>query len=188
VRRAYSQAQPILADLIGSLEGEPRQELSGSVEGVTKLISAGKFSQAWRYPELIQNGQQLYEEQSRHKAQAQRAQRAVDAARRRATDLLRDSEVNLTQDTAARLNRELRSATTLDAVSEASERVKEAIASARATQEKRRDREIDRTRARIRRSPAGAEVDGPADSWQDVLLRLRQQMTDEEAGQPARAE
>src|SRR3989442_10475678 len=65
VRRAHSQAQPILADLLGSLDGEPSRELTTSVAEVTELISSGKFSAAWRYPDLIKQGQRLYDRQAK---------------------------------------------------------------------------------------------------------------------------
>jgi hypothetical protein len=44
VKRAYAQARPILADLLGSLEGEPREELQRSIDDITARINTGKFS------------------------------------------------------------------------------------------------------------------------------------------------
>lgn len=190
MRRAYSQAQPILADLLGSLDGEPRQELAASLAEVTQLISSGKFSAAWRYPDLITQGQRLYDGQAKQRLIAEREQRALEGVRRKASELLRDSAVSLPADVATRLNRELRSAADHAAINEVSTRIREAIASARAVQEKRREREIDRTRARIQRSPAkparvsedSEAAADPSDSWQDVLAKLKQQMSKESAG------
>jgi hypothetical protein len=188
VRRAHSQAQPILADLIGSLDGEPRQELNDAVDALTGLISSGKFSQAWRYPDLIKTGQRLYDRQSKEKLEAQREQRALEGNRRKAAELLRDSGVALPPDVAARLSRELRSAADHAGINEVSTHIREAIASARTVQEKRREREIDRTRAQIQRAPARETTSDANDSWQDVLFRLKQQMSKEEAEETAAPE
>lgn len=195
VRRTFAQAQPILSDLLGSVDGEPRAELLAGLTEVTQLISTGKFSAAWRYPELIDLGQRLYEKQSREKVQADRERRAVEGVRRKAADLLRDPGVALPAEATTRLNRELRAAADQAAIEEVSSRIREAIASARAVQEKRREREIHKTRARIQRSPAGGRRKGPADeveadaeetagepatdSWQDVLAKLKAQMSTE---------
>jgi hypothetical protein len=188
VRRAYSQAQPILADLLGSLEGEERAQLSEQVDELTQLISSGKFSQAWRYPELIGIGQGLYDKQSKQRLEAQREQRALEGTRRKAAEPLRDPGVALPPDVAARLNRELRAATDHAAVNEAAARIRDAIAAAKAVQEKRRDREIDRTRARIQRSPKRDAPSEAGDNWQDVLFRLKQQMSREDAEEAAASE
>ena len=63
VKRAYAQARPILADLLGSLEGAPRDELQGALDDITERINAGKFSQAFQYPQLISTGMELYTQQ-----------------------------------------------------------------------------------------------------------------------------
>jgi hypothetical protein len=185
VRRAYSQAQPILADLLGSLEDGRRDRLAASISEVTSLISSGKFSAAWRYPELISAGQLLYDEQARDRVAAERERRALDTSRRKAADLLRDPGVTLPAEVATRLNRELRSAGDAAAVDEASARIREAVASARSAQERRREREIDRTRARITRSPRGRAAAHQGDSWQDVLLKLKHQLSEEETQEQA---
>jgi len=70
---AHAQAQPILADLLGSLEGDAGERLSARLDEVTAAISAGKFSQAWQYPELISAGEALLEEQRREAAERCRA-------------------------------------------------------------------------------------------------------------------
>ncbi len=188
MRRSYSQAQPILADILGSLDGEPRREFTSAVTELTQLISSGKFSAAWRYPDLIRDGQRLYDRQSKEKMLGEREQRAMDGLRRKAAELLRDSGVTLAADVTTKLNRELRAATDHAAINDVSAHIRQAIVAARAVHEKRREREIDRTRARIQRSPAGEAPTEGGDSWQDVLLKLKQQMSREEAEESAAGE
>jgi hypothetical protein len=185
VRRAYGQAQPILGDLAGSLEGDARQELMKAVTEVTELISSGKFSAAWRYPELIAGAQSQYEAQVKQKQAAERERKALENARRKAGELLRDPGVALAADVVTRLNRELRSAGDQAAVDDIAARIREAVASARTAQVKRREREIDRARARIRRAPAAESASEDGSSWQDVLLKLKQQMSRENGEEPA---
>jgi hypothetical protein len=185
VRRAHSQAAPILGDLLGSLDGEPRAQLAGSVDELVQLISSGKFSAAWRYPEVIRQGQTLYDRQAKDRLVQERERRALDGVRRKASELLRDADVSLPADVLTRLNRELRAAADHAAVNEVSSQIRQAISAARAVQERRREREIDRTRARIDRAPSrsarGAQPTDPGDSWQDVLAKLKRDMAREEA-------
>jgi hypothetical protein len=74
------------------------------------------------------------------------------------------------------LQRTLRSAGDVAAIKTVGSELDHAVTAARAVEERRRDREIDRTRERIRRSlPRGAETDAPAESWQDALRRIADQ-------------
>ena len=75
-------------------------------------------------------------------------------------------------DAMARLNRSLRSATTADEVDAVATEVEQSVAAARNNQEKRRGREIDRTRSRIRKTLPHAVTTEPAETWQDVLRRF----------------
>jgi hypothetical protein len=54
-----------------------------------------------------------------------------------------------------------------------------AVAAVRTLEARRRDREIDRTRERLRRSlPRGANAEGPAETWQDSLRRIAEQYSE----------
>src|SRR5207302_6968194 len=110
VRRDFAKARPALADLLGLLQGEERAELQRRVDEITAGISEGKFSLAWQYPQIIIEGREAYDGQRRQIAETQRAQRAVDTARRRVQTRLRDAGDQLTADASARLNRALRAA------------------------------------------------------------------------------
>jgi hypothetical protein len=46
------------------------------------------------------------------------------------------------------------------------------VATSRGNEERRRDREIDRTRSRIRKTLPRAAATEPAETWQDVLRRF----------------
>jgi hypothetical protein len=48
----------------------------------------------------------------------------------------------------------------------------QSVAVARTHEEKRRDREIDRTRSRIRKTLPRAAATEPSETWQDVLRRF----------------
>jgi len=159
------------------MEGEPRRELEAAIASLNELIGAGKFSQAWRYPELIARGQELYERQSQEKSEAARRRRALDTQRRRVSDLLSDGDVRLATDVAARLAKEIRSAPDRDALSALETQVRQAVTTARSLEGRRRDREINRTRARIERSGSVQASDGEPDSWQDVLRRLHAELS-----------
>jgi len=179
VRRTYGLAKPILGDLLGSLDGEPRKELEADIASLNELIGAGKFSQAWRYPELIDKGLELYERQSREKAEQVRVRRGLETHRKRVADLLGGSDVRLATDTAARLNKEIRAAATQDEIAAVEQQVRQAVTTARTLEGRRRDREISRTRARIDRSATKQAEDGEPDSWQDVLRRLHAELSAE---------
>jgi hypothetical protein len=176
VRRVHGQAAPILADLLGSLEGEMQKRYDGEVRALLAGISAGRFSLAWQYPGLIDRGQTLLEAQ-RREAEAEAARRrSLEDARRKINEQLRDAGTHLAPDTATRLQRTLRSAGDVDTVKTVGSELDRAVTVARTVEERRRDKEIDRTRERIRRSlPRSAAADTPAETWQDALRRIADQ-------------
>lgn len=178
VRRTFAQARPILADQLGVLRPDARAELERGIDDITARIGEGKFSQAFNYPQLIQHGQELYQQQRREDAEIARAQKVVDAARRHAGEMLRDGAPHLTAEVAARLNKAVRAADDGDAVKAVEAEIRHALEAARAVAERRRDREISRTKSRIQKTSAPA---GPAEDWQDVLRRLQEQMAAEES-------
>lgn len=181
VRRAHGQARPILGDQLAVLQGDLREEYRRRVEEFVGRISAGKFSQAFQYAQLISDGQHLVERQRRDNADAARAQRTLEAARRRAADALRDAGDRLPADTASRLNKALRAAADAESLKGIETEVRQAMGAARGVAERRREREISRTRSRIEKStPRGAADAEPAQDWQDVLRRLQEQMAAEE--------
>ncbi|GAC1342399.1 MAG: hypothetical protein NVSMB29_14050 [Candidatus Dormibacteria bacterium] len=172
VRRAHAQARPVLADLLGLLEGSTRAKFADQVKALNDSISAGKFSLAWQYPQLIAEGASRFEAQRKEHTERTAEQRALEAARRRAADQLRDAG-SLAPDVTARLNRSLRSAPDPDAMRSVEAEIREAASSSRTTQEKRRDRQIEKTRDRLRKSlPRAANVEAPSETWQDVLRRF----------------
>jgi len=173
VRRAHGQARPILADLIGNLTGEPRQQFSAQVAELVEGMSAGKFSLAWQYPRVIDQGWALLEQQRKDAEEEARRRRGLESARRRVADQLRDAGGRLAPETANRLQKTLRSADGVDAIKGVATELDQAVAAVRTLEERRRDREIDRTRERIRRAlPRGAVAEGPAETWQDALRRI----------------
>jgi hypothetical protein len=173
VRRAHGQARPILADLIGNLTGEPRQQFSAQVAELVEGMSAGKFSLAWQYPRVIDQGWALLERQRKDAEEEARRRRGLESARRRVADQLRDAGGRLAPETANRLQKTLRSADGVDAIKGVATELDQAVAAVRTLEERRRDREIDRTRERIRRAlPRGAVAEGPAETWQDALRRI----------------
>ena len=173
VRRAHGQARPILADLIGSLTGEPRQQFAAQVTALIDGMSAGKFSLAWQYPRLIDEGWAALERQRREAEDEAKRRRGLESARRHVADQLRDAGPRLTPETASRLQKTLRTADGVDAIKGVATELDQAVAAVRTLEERRRDREIDRTRERIRRAlPRGAVAEGPAETWQDALRRI----------------
>ncbi|MGD1053070.1 MAG: hypothetical protein ABR950_04500 [Candidatus Dormibacteria bacterium] len=179
VRRAHGQARPILADLIGNLSGEPRQQYSAHVAALIEGMSSGKFSLAWQYPALIDEGWALVGRQRADAEEEAKRRRGLESARRKVADQLRDAGARLTPETATRLNRTLRSADGPDAIKEVAVELDHAVAAVRTLEERRRDREIDRTRERLRRSlPRGADAEGPAETWQDSLRRIAEQYSE----------
>jgi hypothetical protein len=172
VRRVHGQARPILADLLGNLEGDAQDRFQASVDSLIGGMSAGRFSLAWQYPKLINDGMELFEVHRRENAEQVRAQRALDQHRKRAGDSLREAGGRLAPDVLARLNRTLRSATSAEEIDAVVTEVQQSVAVARTHEEKRRDREIDRTRSRIRKTMPRAVAAEPAETWQDVLRRF----------------
>jgi len=183
VRRAYGQARPILSDQLAALSGESREQFERSIDDFTARISEGKFSQAFNYSQLIAHGQELVEQERRENAEAARAQRVVETARRHASDALRDASTRLSTDAAARLSKALKSASDVDSIKEVETEVRQAVDAARGVEERRREREISRTRSRIQKTtPRAASSPGQPEDWQDVLRRLQSQMAAEESG------
>lgn len=171
VRRLHGQARPILADLLSDLSGDPQDAFQRSVDGLIAGISGGKFSLAWQYPRLIADGMELFESQRRENAEQFRAQRALDQRRKKAGDALRDAAGRLAPEVLARLNRTLRSAASAEEIDAVGAEVQSTLTAARSTEERRRDREIDRTRSRIRKTLPRAVATEPVETWQDVLRR-----------------
>ena len=169
----HGQARPILADLLGNLAGESLDRFQASVDSLVGGISAGKFSLAWQYPKLIAEGMELFESHRRENAEQFRAQRALEQRRTRAATSLREAGGRLAPDALARLNRALRSAATVEEIDAVAAEVEQSVATARNNEERRRDREIDRTRSRIRKTlPRAVTTAEPAETWQDVLRRF----------------
>ena len=179
VRRAHGQARPILADLIGGLSGAPREQLEAEVGQLVEGISAGRFSLAWQYPRVIEEGWNLLE-RARLEAQAEaRQRRGLESVRRRVADQLRDAGGRLAPETATRLHRTLRSADAVEAIKQVEVQLDQAVTTVRTLEERRRDREIDRTRERLRRSlPRAGGAEPPAESWQDALRRIADQYSE----------
>lgn len=179
VRRVHGQVRPILADIAGNLEDDARARFDADVAGVIAAISSGRFSVAWQYPRLISDGMTLVERHRSEIEEQSRRRRSLDNARRKASDALRDQGTHLATDASARLQRSLRSATDVDAVRAVEREVEQATTVARSVEERRREREIDKTRQRIRRvAPRGAEPSAPAEAWQDTLRRIADQYSE----------
>jgi hypothetical protein len=182
VRRAYAKAGPILGDLAGNLEGEAREQYMTSITDLTARISAGKFSQAFQYPQLIESGLALYDQQRKQSEASERARRVLDSARRSVGETLRDAGPRLSAEASSRLNKALRSASDQAAIDAVAAEARGAMDSAKAIEERRREREISRTRTRIARTtPKNAAAADGSETWQDVLRRLQEQMTAEGA-------
>jgi hypothetical protein len=178
VRRDFARARPPLSNILALLEGDARSDYATKIDELTKGISAGRFSLAWQYPDLVDEGRALYEKQRRETAESARQNRQLDTARRRVQDRIRDVADQLTADVAARLQRQLRSANDAEAINAVAAELDGVSTAAKTTAEKRREREIERTRARIMRSAAAAgAADAPpqTETWQDVLRRFQEQ-------------
>ncbi len=181
-RRLHGQARPVLADLLGNLEGDAREQLASRLDELIAGVNAGRFSLMWQYPQLIDEGWSLLQRRQREVAAAARRRQAVEVARRRVSEQLRDVTDRIGADAASRLHRGLRSAADLEAVANVGREVELAVSSARSIEERRRDREIHRTRERLRRSLPGGEAAEPdtaaAETWQDALRRIAQQYSE----------
>lgn len=181
MKRAFAQARPILADLLGSLEGTPRDDFQRAIDDITERINAGKFSQAFQYPQLIATGMELYTQQRSSNAERARAAHALDLLRRKGSDMLRDAGPQLAPDATSRLSRALRGATTVEEIAEVETEVRQAVDAARSTQDRKREREITKTRTKIQRAAPRAQARPveTTETWQDVLRRLQEQMAQE---------
>jgi hypothetical protein len=178
VRRDFARARPPLSNILALLEGEVRDEYAKRIDELTEGISAGRFSLAWQYPDLVDEGRVLYEKQRREHAESARTNRQLDTARRRVQDRIRDAADQLTADVAARLQRQLRSANDQEAINAVAAELDGVATAARSTADKRREREIERTRTRIMRSAAAAgaaDATPHTETWQDVLRRFAEQ-------------
>lgn len=179
VRRDFARARPPLSNILALLEGDTHEQFSQRINELTEGISSGKFSLAWQYPDLVDEGRALYEKQRREGAESARANRQLDTARRRVQDRIRDAGDALGADVSARLQRQLRSAADSEAIAAVAAEVDAVMSTARSSADKRREREIERTRARIRRSASAAgatAVEEPqTETWQDVLRRFAEQ-------------
>jgi hypothetical protein len=179
VRRIHGQARPVLADIAGGLDGEVRDRYETAVRDLIAAISSGKFSLAWQYPRLIEDGMGLYVRNRRNSEEAARARRTLENARRRASDALRDGAGRLAPDAMTRLQRTLQAAADVEAIRAVEVEINQATSAARTVAEKRREREIDRTRQRIRRALPGQTTEAaPTESWQDVLRRIAGQYSE----------
>ena len=80
-----------------------------------------------------------------------------------------------------KVTRSLRAATTAEEITEVETEVRQAVESARSTQDRKREREITKTRTKIQRAAPRAQVRPveTAETWQDVLRRLQEQMAQE---------
>lgn len=179
VRRVHGQARPILADLLGSLGGQVLDAYQAQVAALIGGMSAGRFSLAWQYPKLITDGMELFEAHRRDNAAAFAAQRALDARRKKGSDALREAGGRLAPDVIARLNRTLRAATSADEIEAVAAEIEQSMVVARSNEDRRRDREIDRTRSRIRKTLPRAVGTEPSETWQDVLRRFAETQTEE---------
>jgi hypothetical protein len=178
VRRDFARARPPLGNILALLEGEVRDQYAQRINELTEQISSGRFSLAWQYPDLVDEGRALYEKQRRETADSARSNRQVDTARRRVQDRIRDAADALGAEVAARLQRQLRSANDSAAIDAVAGELDGVATAAKTTAEKRREREIERTKARIMRSAAGAGAADPTpqtETWQDVLRRFAEQ-------------
>jgi hypothetical protein len=189
VRRDFAKARPALADLLGLLQGEERQSFQQRIDELTAGITSGKFSLAWQYPAIIDEGRKLYESQRTQIAEAQRVQRQLESARRKAGDRIRDASDLLAADAAARLSRSLRQANDLGAIAEIEAEADRALSTARSAGSRRRDKEIERTRNRLLRTlPKAALIEEPqTETWQDVLRRFAQDQEREQEKAPQEA-
>lgn len=178
VRRVHGQARPVLADILGTLTGSARDAFSAQVDGLIAGMSAGRFSLAWQYPRLIAEGMEAVEVQRRENADQQRASRALEQRRRRAADALREAGASIAPDQLARLNRSLRSAASTEQIDAVAAEAEQSVSAARTNEERRRDREIDRTRSRIRRTLPRAVTTESTETWQDVLRRFAESQSD----------
>jgi hypothetical protein len=178
VRRDFARARPPLSNILALLEGDAHEHFNRRIVELNEGISSGKFSLAWQYPDLVDEGRALYEKQRRENAEGARVSRQLDGVRRRIQDRLRDAAESLPADVAARLSRQLRTASSQEELNAVTAELDGVVNVARSSAEKRREREIERTRERIRRTAAAAgavAAEPQAETWQDVLRRFAEQ-------------
>jgi hypothetical protein len=165
--------RPPLGDLLVLLDPPARDELRSRLDELTAGISSGRFSLAWQYPALVAFGREEYEKQQRVQAVAASARRGLEAARRRLSESIRGAGV--AAEAGARLQRALRDAESEDAVAAVESELNQLTVASRSAQDRRREREIERTRSRIRRAAPHTDAGEPSESWQDVLRRFSEQ-------------
>ena len=177
VRRAHSDIAPRLGDLLQWLHDEPKQQVESRLHEMTEQISAGKFSVAWQYPQLVAFAEEAYAAQREQDSKSNAAKRSIDVVRRRAEAQLRSVSASLPPDVASRLDKSLRGATDLDGMTSVEQEILEASKSVQSVAQRRRSREIEKTRSRLARSiPNGVATDeAPQETWQDVLRRFAEQ-------------
>jgi hypothetical protein len=81
----------------------------------------------------------------------------------------------------SRLGRALRNAASAEEIADVETEVRQAVESARSVQDRKRDREITKTRTKIQRAAPRAQSRPveTTETWQDVLRRLQEQMAQE---------
>lgn len=174
VRRAHGQIAPQLGEIMASLHGEPRELIDTKLREMTEQISAGKFSIAWQYPQLLEMAQQLGDRQKTEDASEYASRRGVDMVRRRAEVQLRTIGGGLSPDVLSRLERELRGASDMEGLMSVESQIQELSHSVQTVAQKKRSREIEKTKTRLAKSlPLNySAVNEPQESWQDVLRRF----------------
>lgn len=183
VRRDFARVRRPLGLLLAELEGEFADQLRRRLDEVTTAISAGRFSAAWQYPEVVAEGRRLLAEQRRLRAERERQARTLEDARRRLLQRVGDVEGLVGQETLVRLQRTVRSASDLSALRSAESDVERVLEQARTAWSKRREREIERVRARIRGVARGEGGEGTTTlPWQEVLRRALSETAVEGAG------
>ena len=173
VRKIHAEAAPIFGDLLAQLEGEDKTQLEERISATVAQINTGKFSNAWHYPTLIDQGFAAWARERNQKFESERARRELDGKRKRLTAAVRDPLSKLSTETASKLARAVTSAREPEAMETAEIEVNRAIEAAQSADSRRREREISKTRERISRSaPKSKSAEPETESWQDVLKRL----------------
>jgi hypothetical protein len=172
VRRDFARVRRPLGLLLAELEGEFAEQLRRRLEEVTTAISSGRFSAAWQYPEVVAEGRRLLAEQRRQRAEREHQARVLEGARRRLLERVADVEGLVGQETLARLQRAVRAAPDLSTLRSAESDIERVLGQARTAWSRRREREIERARAKIRGVARGGDGDtSRALPWQEVLRR-----------------
>ncbi len=176
VRRTYGLAKPVLSDLLAALDVDSAQQLQEELTALTAQISSGKFSVAWRYPDVISRWGAVFQSQRQSTVEADRANRATEMIRHRLLESLRVEGGKTAPDVVSRLTKAVQSAGSTEALQAVEREVKMTLRSARTIEAKRREREIDRTKAQIQRTARTASTPAAAgESWQDVLRRFSEE-------------